>query len=141
MIMGNPNPVPRPENLKPWKPGETGNPKGRPPSKPMKAALDAASDADPCLLSDLISVGIREAKNGDFRYWKEIWDRFDGKPVSAEPEAEAVDGYDESESDDELDGTDSQRVRQVLEGGKPTINVGARPPAIDGGSPETGAKR
>jgi len=137
--MGNPNPVPRPENLRPpWRPGETGNPKGRPPSKPMKAALDAAADADPTLLSDLISVGIREAKNGDFRYWKEIWDRFDGKPVSAEPDAETVSAYDESESDDELDGTDSQRIRQIFEGGQSQPDMGAGSPSTDVGSPEKG---
>lgn len=75
--MANPNP--KIENLRPWKPGVSGNPKGRPPEKPMKAALDAAAESDPDLIADLIRVGIVQAKNGDFRYWKEIWDRFDGK--------------------------------------------------------------
>jgi hypothetical protein len=78
--MANPNPTPRPENLRPpWKPGESGNLKGRPVSKPLKAALDDESNDDPSLYRDLIKVAISRAKAGDFRYFKEIWDRVDGK--------------------------------------------------------------
>ena len=91
--MANQNPNPKLENLRPWKPGQSGNPKGRPPEKPMKAALEAAAEADPDLVADLVRVGITQAKGGDFRYWKEIWDRFDGK-VPAPVEVIQDDGPD-----------------------------------------------
>jgi hypothetical protein len=62
----------------------------------MKAALDAAAERDPHLIADLISDGIIRAKNGDFRYWKEIWDRFDGK-VPAPVEVIEDAGFDYAE--------------------------------------------
>lgn len=65
--------------MPPWRPGQSGNPKGRPKKHSMKAALDATIDAKPEILQALISKGIQEALKGDFRFWREIFERLDGK--------------------------------------------------------------
>jgi hypothetical protein len=49
----------------------------------MQAALGQLLDANPEVLRSLIDKGIQEAINGDFRYWKEIYDRLDGKVASS----------------------------------------------------------
>jgi hypothetical protein len=59
----------------------------------MKAALDDESADDPQLYRDLVKVAISRAKAGDFRYFKEIWDRVDGK-VPAPVEVIQDDGPD-----------------------------------------------
>ena len=73
------------DNLKPpWKPGQSGNPTGknagRPRTRPMTDALKALLDKDDQkLLKGLVAVAAQKALGGDFRYWKEIMDRSDGK--------------------------------------------------------------
>jgi len=60
--------------------GESGNPKGRRPEKPLTAALREVLDAnDGEIIETLARVAIDEALSGDFRFWKEIMDRVDGK--------------------------------------------------------------
>ena len=71
-----------------WQPGESGNPAGRPPKQPLKAALLAHLDDEPDLAKRLVRAGIERALAGDFRYWKELFDRLDGKVPPAEPESE-----------------------------------------------------
>ena len=82
-------------------PGQSGNPAGRPPKDPMTHALKARFEAEPDLLNRLIETGITKAIEGDFRFWKEIWDRLDGKVRTAEPEEPEV--IDWSELDNEGD--------------------------------------
>ena len=73
-----------PQNLKPpWPKGVSGNERGRPKKHSMQAALGQLLDANPEVLRSLIDKGIQEAINGDFRYWKEIYDRLDGKVASS----------------------------------------------------------
>lgn len=62
-----------------FQPGQSGNPAGRPPKDPMTLALKARIEAEPDLLERLVETGITKAMEGDFRYWKEIFDRLDGK--------------------------------------------------------------
>jgi len=63
--------------------GESGNPKGRRPEKPLTAALrDALEANDGRMIETLAQVAIDRAKAGDFRFFREIMDRVDGK-VSA----------------------------------------------------------
>ena len=45
----------------------------------MTSALKSKLEAEPDLLAKLVETGIRKAMHGDFRYWKEIFDRLDGK--------------------------------------------------------------
>jgi hypothetical protein len=66
-----------------FKPGTSGNRGGRPKKHSMQAALGQLLDANPEILRSLIDKGIQEAINGDFRYWKEIYDRLDGKVASS----------------------------------------------------------
>jgi hypothetical protein len=84
-----------------WQPGESGNPAGRRPKDPLKSALLAHLDDDPDLPARLVAAGIEKALAGDFRYWKELWDRLDGKVMPAEPEELPV--IDWSELDNECD--------------------------------------
>lgn len=66
----------------PWKPGQSGNPNGRPKSKPMtdelKTLLSQDKGAD---FTAILKRAITEAKSGDFRYFKEIIERIDGKVI------------------------------------------------------------
>ena len=63
-----------------FRPGESGNPTGRPTERPLTAALREALDAnDGELIKTLVQVAIDEALSGNFRFWKELMDRSDGK--------------------------------------------------------------
>jgi hypothetical protein len=59
-----------------FQPGQSGNPKGRPPERPLTVALRDALDAnDGEIIKVLVQTAIDRAKAGDFRYFKEIMDR------------------------------------------------------------------
>ena len=61
-------------------PGESGNPKGRRPERPLTAALRDALDAnDGELIESLARKAIDKALSGDFRFFREIIERSDGK--------------------------------------------------------------
>ncbi len=60
-------------------PGQSGNPKGRPRGSGITDRLRAIVEADGGKLREiLVKVGLRAAADGDFRFWKEIYDRLDG---------------------------------------------------------------
>ena len=73
-------------NLKaPWKPGQSGNPKGRPPDKERKAIthalrelLESGVDKQD-LAKQMAQVAYTQAIGGDFRFWNAIVERLDGK--------------------------------------------------------------
>ena len=83
----------------PWKAGQSGNLKGRPISKPLTEALKAAlSKNDGAAIQELVAVAVKKAKAGDFRFWKEVMDRVDGRPtdrveVAGDPVAMMGPGY------------------------------------------------
>jgi len=63
-----------------WKPGQSGNPKGRPPNKKyISEALRELLESDPELLKELIKAITGKAKKGDVPAFKEISDRVEGK--------------------------------------------------------------
>ena len=64
-----------------WRPGESGNPKGRPKSKPITAAMrELLERNDGEAIRALAAVGLKKALSGkDFRFYKEYVDRIDGK--------------------------------------------------------------
>ena len=67
---------------RPFPPGESGNPQGRPITKPLTEALKAALAKDNgAAIRELVDVAVKKAKEGDFKFWKEILDRIDGKPA------------------------------------------------------------
>ena len=84
-----------------WQPGQSGNPAGRPPKDPIRSALLAQLESEPDLAARLVRAGIEKALAGDFRYWKEIWDRADGKVMPGEPDRTPP--IDWSELDNECD--------------------------------------
>lgn len=70
-------------NLRPpWKPGESGNPSGRPKSKPLTdACLKRLSD-HPKDLDAVARALITQAKRGSVKAFSELADRLEGKPAS-----------------------------------------------------------
>lgn len=70
------NPKGNPQNLKPWKPGESGNPEGRPPKEEsLTEVLRSKIDKDE-IADKLIELG----KAGNVVALKYLYDRCDGAP-------------------------------------------------------------
>lgn len=74
---------------RPFQPGQSGNPNGRPKSKPFREALDraikAASDNPESKLSldDIAKALLTKAATGDVPAIKELAERYDGKVAQA----------------------------------------------------------
>lgn len=67
---------------RPFQPGQSGNPNGRPKSKPFKEALQKAlkaSESNPELLLNVALALVTKAQDGDVAAIREIADRLDGK--------------------------------------------------------------
>ena len=67
---------------RPFQPGQSGNPAGRPKSKPFKKALYEAlkaADDDSKMLKKVALALVAKAQDGDVPAIKEIADRLDGK--------------------------------------------------------------
>jgi hypothetical protein len=65
-----------------FKPGQSGNPKGRPQGTSLTAIIKrvlAEQDGNGTKADKLIEVAMRAARTGDFRVFKELIDRNDGK--------------------------------------------------------------
>ena len=65
-----------------FKKGESGNPGGRPKGTSIEAQLRkrlSEGEAGDKLVDSLITVALRQALNGDFRFWNTILERVDGK--------------------------------------------------------------
>lgn len=71
---------------RPFQPGQSGNPAGRPKSKPFREALDRALKAagdDKASLEAVASALVGKAMMGDVPAIKELADRMDGKVAQA----------------------------------------------------------
>jgi hypothetical protein len=71
---------------RPFQPGQSGNPNGRPKSRPFKDALERAlnaAGADKDLLDNVAAALVSKASEGDVPAIKEIADRLDGKVAQA----------------------------------------------------------
>ena len=67
---------------RPFQPGQSGNPAGRPKSKPFKDALQKAlkaAEGDKDLLEAVATALVGKAMMGDVPAIKELADRMDGK--------------------------------------------------------------
>lgn len=65
-----------------FKPGQSGNPNGRPPERPIAAAIKRLLEKDEAKGIDAIAaVAVREALQGDYRWGREVIDRIDGRLV------------------------------------------------------------
>lgn len=75
----------------PFPKGVSGNPNGRPKGKRnfdtlFKEAITKIAEADGKTLDEmeeqLVQVGYDKAREGDYRFWQDIFDRLHGKPIS-----------------------------------------------------------
>ena len=79
------------ENLKPWKPGESGNPAGRPKGQRDYATIyrealiklaTLNNKTEEEIENEILSNALLSARKGDYRFYKDILDRLYGTPVS-----------------------------------------------------------
>ncbi len=71
---------------RPFQPGQSGNPAGRPKSKPFREAIQRALDAagdDKDALQQVATALVGKAMMGDVPAIKELADRMDGKVAQA----------------------------------------------------------
>lgn len=77
------------QNLKPWKPGQSGNPGGRPKSKPLTDELlrfleqEAPKGKGQTWASLIAEALVKKARRGDVRAITELANRIEGKPRQA----------------------------------------------------------
>lgn len=77
---------PNPQNLrKPWKKGESGNPKGRPPKGQAFADLLEMIEANPGSRQKIAKMWLTKIILGDYQFFREYLERMDGKVPNAEP--------------------------------------------------------
>ena len=79
----------RTENLIPFKPGESGNPNGRPRGSRNYSTIEREAliklgeekgMTPEEIETELIKVGFRNALKGDFKFYQDVQDRKHGKP-------------------------------------------------------------
>jgi hypothetical protein len=71
-------------NLKPWKPGQSGNPGGRPKKRLIDEALEellASNDSEAA--RDVAAALLKRARKGDIKAIQLIAERTQGKPMRA----------------------------------------------------------
>jgi hypothetical protein len=94
-----------PQNLKPWKPGHSGNPGGRPKRKPITdVLLRMLSNPEQC--EAIVAVWLKQAKKGSINHLREMLDRVEGRV----PQPLSVSGHVTHEMTDE----EKARAREVL---------------------------
>jgi hypothetical protein len=76
--MANLSPVPKPENLTPWKRGQSGNPGGYSKTRRMASALNTYIKLSGAT-EDIVAALVQGAKDGNIQHIREIFDRIDGK--------------------------------------------------------------
>jgi hypothetical protein len=75
-----------------WKPGQSGNPAGRPKGSGLTDRLRALLDADDGATAErIVRAVVAAAEAGDAAFVKLIWDRLDG-PVAARVELDSQPG-------------------------------------------------
>ena len=118
-----------------FKPGVSGNPSGRPSTRRLTAKLREALDKnDGEMVKALVNVACQRALKGDFRYFKEIIDRVEGKV----PDRLAVETEATARTYTQVERTESRRLALLLLGSqaRPTQPAGlpvpeATPPVSD----------
>lgn len=65
-----------------FKPGQSGNPGGRPKSRPFKEALDRVLATGDYSIDDVVRSLVKEAMGGNVQAAKEIADRIEGKSIA-----------------------------------------------------------
>ena len=79
----------------PWKPGQSGNPGGRPKGSGLtdiiRRVLSQPDESYGTKADRLITLCLEHAEKGDFRYFKEVIDRLEG-PIPTKAEVTGADG-------------------------------------------------
>jgi hypothetical protein len=88
--VANPNPEPHLENLKPFQPGQSGNPAGSSRKARLTARLKELLDDE-----EFLKVGIAQAMDGNFLFWRHIFDRVDGQVPKPEESATELEDLNE----------------------------------------------
>lgn len=74
-----------------FQPGESGNPNGRPKGKTLTERVRDVLESNPDKAQAIVNAGIKAAEEGDFQFWKYLFDRLDGLPT-ARTELTGADG-------------------------------------------------
>jgi hypothetical protein len=113
-------------NLKPFKPGQSGNPKGRPKGKrdfktdfeiaarEIAKALKLGEDPEPIYI-ELLKQGIKSGLKGNYNFWKDIAERIYGK-VEDEIALKGKMDYKDNRLVDLLSQSDAETRKKVIEG-------------------------
>ena len=100
-----------------WRPGQSGNPNGRPKTKPYKEALEKVAAAMGGY-EELAKAQWAKALTGDVAAQKEIADRIDGKvpsPIGGTDELPAIKGFAWIEPEEETIKTESVEIEASKE--------------------------
>lgn len=68
-----------------WKPGQSGNPSGRPKTVSLTAIMlrklkeEHPDEPEKIRAEKVVEAALKQAESGNFQMFKEIWDRVDGK--------------------------------------------------------------
>ena len=101
------------ENLKPWKPGQSGNPGGRPKKRLIDEALEDLLERNDCEAARGVAAALlKRASKGDIRAIQLIAERTQGKPMRAieisGPDGSAIEL--DRMTDEQLD----QRINELM---------------------------
>ena len=83
--MANLNPEPHPENLRPFAPGQSGNPLGSSKRQRLTAKLHQLLDVEG-VEEAFAKAGLDRGLAGEFPFWREVLARVDGLIPQAAPE-------------------------------------------------------
>lgn len=109
---------------RPFPKGVSGNPNGRPRGRRnfdtlFREAVTKIAEAEGTTLAELedelLRVGYDKAKEGDYRFWQDIFDRLHGKPVSINQNMNVNLDAKDLLSDDE-----KERLNDLLHNGRHT---------------------
>ncbi len=97
-MQGNPSPAPRPENLTPWQPGQSGNPAGHSRGRRIAAAITRLIDEkglerEIALTLIGMALGRRKMLRGrkpEYQWFRELLNRVDG-PVGKDEDEGKID--------------------------------------------------
>lgn len=133
------NKNPKTDHLKKhwWKPGQTGNPDGRPRTRiftdMMREVLKDKIATDPqkrTKLRLMCEAMVNEAIKGNARAFKESRDTVDGRPVQALELSGADGGPIDLDVEGDSDTVNDKRIAELLK--KAGINVRVHPKAVQG---------